>query len=142
MEYQHKLLLVTIILVAVALYITFTVGPGPSAQNSDEAEALLVKAAAFGKGLSDYTYSYSEISDGYRTSYVLASSGGARYAEIAGLTVVTSAAWPVISSSRSFARLICRSLSNQSSALYPVQKSRKSAISGKPNSRDSFIPTR
>jgi len=82
MEYHQKLLLVTAILVAVALYIVFTAVPAPGPASSEEAESLLMKSAGFGKNLSDYTYSYSDISDGYKTTYTLIRSGGAGFIEI------------------------------------------------------------
>ncbi|MFH0885392.1 MAG: hypothetical protein V1861_06815 [Candidatus Micrarchaeota archaeon] len=82
MEYQQKLLLVTAILVAVALYIVFTTAPAPGPESSEEAEALLLKSAGFGKGLTDYTYSYSDMSDGYKTTYSLIKAGDAGFIEI------------------------------------------------------------
>jgi hypothetical protein len=82
MEYQQKLLLVTAILVAVALYIVFTTVPAPGPESSREAEALLLKSTGFGKGLADYAYSYSDMSDGYKTSYSLIRAGDAGFVEI------------------------------------------------------------
>lgn len=82
MEYHQKLLLVTAVLVATALFILFSASPPPSPQSSEEAEALLLKSAGFGKGLETYTYSYSDVSDGYKTTYTLMKSGGAGFIEI------------------------------------------------------------
>ncbi|MEW6036594.1 MAG: hypothetical protein AB1529_08340 [Candidatus Micrarchaeota archaeon] len=82
MEYQHKLLLITAILVAAALYIAFTTAPAPAAPDSSEAEELLLNSSGFGKGLADYAYSYTEVSDGYRTTYSLIRKGGAMMAEV------------------------------------------------------------
>jgi len=79
MEYQHKLLLVTAILVAVAIYIVLTSGPVAAPQgDSSEAEMLLARSAGFGRDLADYSYAYSENSDGFRVSYTLVSSNGSR----------------------------------------------------------------
>jgi hypothetical protein len=85
MEYQHKLILVSAVLVAAALYVVFTMPQPPPqgpASNSSEAEALLIQAAGFGSGLASYTYAYSDISDGYNTSYRLMADGGDRYVEV------------------------------------------------------------
>ncbi|MCI0504451.1 hypothetical protein L0Y65_07150 [Candidatus Micrarchaeota archaeon] len=82
MEYQHKLLLVSAILVAVALYVVFTMPAATPPANSTEAEMLLMKGAGFGKNLDNYTYAYNEVSDGYKTAYLLMAAGGERYIEI------------------------------------------------------------
>lgn len=82
MEYQHKLLIATGILVAIAIYIVLTLPAAETGPDSAEAEALLLKSAGFGKGLGDYVYSYSELSDGYTTSYALVVNGGEREAEV------------------------------------------------------------
>lgn len=81
MEYQQKLLLLTGLLVAAALYIALTGAPAP-VPDSTEAEKLLMKNAAFGKGMGDYAYSYSDISDGYKTTYTLISHGSERLIDI------------------------------------------------------------
>ncbi|MDD5171412.1 MAG: hypothetical protein PHF60_00045 [Candidatus ainarchaeum sp.] len=80
MEYQHKLLLLAALLVAVALYVMSTTAQ--PIQPSNETETLLMKSAGFGKGLGDYTYSYSETMNGYKTTYLLTRSGGSELIEI------------------------------------------------------------
>ena len=77
MEYHHKLLLVTAAFVAVALYIAFT-SSGPAELDRGEAENLLIRSAGFGRELTDYTYAYSDYSDGFRVAYTLTSSNGSR----------------------------------------------------------------
>jgi hypothetical protein len=81
MEYQHKMLLVCGLLVALALYLAVTSGK-PAAADSKEAESLLMRAIAFGKGVPEYAYSYSEISDGYRNTYTLIKKGNDSYVEL------------------------------------------------------------
>jgi len=82
MEYQHKLLLVSAVLVAVALYVAFTMPPAVLPADSTEAEMLLMKGASFGKNLDNYTYAYNEVSDGFKTSYVLMAASSSRYFEV------------------------------------------------------------
>ncbi len=75
MEYQHKLLLVALILVIAAVYITMSLTPQP-APDSSKAEALLAKMIFFGKGATDYTYTYNEVSDGYTNIYIVTKNSG------------------------------------------------------------------
>jgi len=83
MEYQHKLLLLAALLVAVALYALTTTGTPPEiVQNTSEAQSLLMTSVGFGKGLGDYTYSYSEVMNGYRTSYIITKAGDEAVVEI------------------------------------------------------------
>jgi len=77
MEYQQKMLLLAALLIAVALYLAYTSGP-LIAPSSAEAEGLLQTSAGFGKGLAGYTYSYSDVSDGYKTAYTLIDGNGSR----------------------------------------------------------------
>ncbi len=83
-EYQKMILLVTGLLVLIAVYIAVTSGTpqAPSQQNATEAAALLLKSSGFGKGLGDYTDSYSQVSDGYKVTYTLVQSGSDRLAEV------------------------------------------------------------
>lgn len=78
MEYQEKiLLLVAVLLVALAIYligIAPVAAPAANASTAD-AEALLLKGLSFGTGQADYVYAYREVSDGYRTNYVLTKNG-------------------------------------------------------------------
>ncbi|MFZ5501284.1 MAG: hypothetical protein ACOY58_05155, partial [Candidatus Micrarchaeota archaeon] len=80
MEYQHKLLIATGLLAVIALYIALTLPAQPAQPDSSEAEALLLKSSGFGKGLTDYSYSYGEVSEGYPTTYSLVSNGGRKSA--------------------------------------------------------------
>jgi hypothetical protein len=82
MEYQHKLILVSAVLVVIALYLVFTMPAPPAGADNSQAEALLLKSAGFGKGLLNYTYAYSDVSDGYKTTYALIAAGETRYIEI------------------------------------------------------------
>lgn len=83
MEYQKIMLLIVGLLVAVAVYLAVT-SPAPvkGAPDSGPAQELLLKSAGFGKGLGGYTYAYSEVSDGYKTSYVIQKDAGLRLARI------------------------------------------------------------
>ncbi|MFH0737135.1 MAG: hypothetical protein V1827_00630 [Candidatus Micrarchaeota archaeon] len=81
MEYQKILLFATLILVAVAVFFMLTAPQPPQAADSGEAESLLRMTASFGKGLGGYSYSYTDVSDGYTTSYAL-SDGAIRVAEV------------------------------------------------------------
>lgn len=85
MELQQKaVLLVTIVLIALAVYIVFTTEEAvvEKPADSSEAEALLLKGINFGKGLDNYIYTYSEISDGYEISYKLTKKGNRSLIEI------------------------------------------------------------
>ncbi len=84
MEYQKIILLVTGLLVLIAIYLAVTSGtpPAPAQPNSSTATALLFKSSGFGKGLADYTDSYSQVSDGYKVTYTLIQSGNQRLAEV------------------------------------------------------------
>ncbi len=83
MEYQHKLLLLAVLLVAVALYVMATAAPQqPEQANASEAQALLLKSVGFGKGLGDYTYAYSETTNGYRNAYTIVKAGDSAFVEI------------------------------------------------------------
>ncbi len=78
MEYQEKiLLLVTALLVVLAIYLTLTAPAAKPPENAStkDAEALLMKGLSFGAGEGSYAYAYRELSDGYRTSYVLTKNG-------------------------------------------------------------------
>ncbi|MFN7991844.1 MAG: hypothetical protein U0R44_06855 [Candidatus Micrarchaeia archaeon] len=83
MEYQKIMLLIVGLLVVVAVYLAVT-SPAPvkRAPDSGPAQELLLKSAGFGKGLGGYTYAYSEVSDGYKTSYVIQKDAGLRLARI------------------------------------------------------------
>lgn len=83
MDYQKKMLLVCGLLIALALYFALTnaretVPP----KDTNGTEALLLRALAFGKGAGDYTYSYTEVSDGYRNTYTLTKAGNGSLAEL------------------------------------------------------------
>ncbi len=86
MESQQKMLLaVIIVLVAFALFIVLTTAPAaPVAPakpaDTTAAESILHKAMLFGKGQGTYSYSFSDISNGYNTTYTLVSQGGEREA--------------------------------------------------------------
>ena len=86
MEYQQKILLaVIVVLVVFALYIVFTTMPAaPTAPakppNITAAESILHKAVLFGKGQKTYSYSFSDISNGYNTTYTLLDQGAEREA--------------------------------------------------------------
>ena len=86
MEYQQKILLaVIVVLVVFALYIVFTTMPAaPTAPakppNMTAAESILHKAVLFGKGQKTYSYSFSDISNGYNTTYTLLDQGAEREA--------------------------------------------------------------
>ncbi|NYZ74067.1 hypothetical protein H0O00_02910 [Candidatus Micrarchaeota archaeon] len=83
MEYQHKLLLLAALLVVVALYVVATMAPQqPEQADTSKEQALLLKSAGFGKGLGDYTYSYSETTNGYKTTYSLVNAGDSGIVEI------------------------------------------------------------
>ena len=82
MDYQKIMLLVCGLLVALALYFALTAPAPPAPKSTDEAEKLLLRAMDFGKGAKDYTYSYDEISDGYRNTYTLVRAGNLSYAEL------------------------------------------------------------
>lgn len=78
MEYQEKiLLLVAVLLVALAVYLIRIAPVATPAANvsTADAEALLLKGLSFGTGQANYVYAYREVSDGYRTSYVLTKNG-------------------------------------------------------------------
>jgi hypothetical protein len=81
MDYQQKMLLVCGLLVAVALYFAFT-SAQPAVPGSKEGEDLLMRAIAFGKGVPEYAYSYSEISDGYKNTYTLIKYGNDSFVEL------------------------------------------------------------
>ncbi|HSB47526.1 MAG TPA: hypothetical protein VLD37_05920 [Candidatus Bilamarchaeum sp.] len=81
MDYQQKMLLVCGLLIALALYFALTSAPVP-ARDTSAAEELLMRAAAFGKGAGDYTYSYSEVSDGYKSTYTLVKNGNDSFAAL------------------------------------------------------------
>jgi hypothetical protein len=82
MEYQKILLLATVLIIGAAVYIMITIPQAPPAGDSEAAESLMLKSSSFGRGLGEYIYSYSEVSDGYKTTYTLDSSGGQRMAEV------------------------------------------------------------
>lgn len=82
MEYRHWLLLVTAVLAVVAFYIVFTTETAQPSADSSAANALLIKSAGFGRGLKDYVFSYTELADGYKTTYVLIRSGNSSLVEI------------------------------------------------------------
>jgi hypothetical protein len=81
MDYQQKMLLVCGLLIAVALYFALTSG-GPPQRDTKAAEDLLMRAVAFGKGAADYTYSYNEVSDGYKSTYTLVKKGNDSFVEL------------------------------------------------------------
>ncbi|MEW6723062.1 MAG: hypothetical protein AB1324_07400 [Candidatus Micrarchaeota archaeon] len=85
MEYQQKLLIIIAVLMVAVIYFAFT-SPSPAPQvpanESNGTELLLLKGANFGKGLTDYVYSYYEVSDGYKTTYTMAVNGERRMIEI------------------------------------------------------------
>jgi len=71
MEYQQKILLaVTALLVVFAIYIAFTTVP-VKPPDTTGARNLLAKAVVFGMGEKEYAYTFSEDSNGYRTTYSL-----------------------------------------------------------------------
>jgi hypothetical protein len=85
MEYQEKiLLLVTVLLVALAVYLIRIAPVAMPSENvsTADAEALLMKGLSFGAGQENYTYAYRELSDGYRTSYVLTKNGNESMLEV------------------------------------------------------------
>jgi hypothetical protein len=85
MESQQKILMaVTIALVVFAIYLVFTTIPAPAAKPPDTtaAESILQKAVLFGKGLETYSYSFSETSNGYTTTYTLLKNGDEKEATI------------------------------------------------------------
>lgn len=76
MEYQQKILLaVTALLVVFALYIALTSGPQRPADTT-EAKDILMSAMLFGKGQESYTYSFSDSTNGYNTTYEIAKNSG------------------------------------------------------------------
>jgi hypothetical protein len=78
MEYQEKiLLLVAVLLVALAIYLIKIAPVATPAANVSTvaAEDLLLKGLSFGIGQANYVYAYREVSDGYRTNYVLTKNG-------------------------------------------------------------------
>ena len=84
MEYQEKiLLLVTGLLIVLALYFTFTATTTKAANiDTKTAEALLMKGLRFGANQTDYFYSYTDLSDGYKTTYMLTKRGNESLIEI------------------------------------------------------------
>lgn len=82
MEYQHKLILLSAVLVAIALYVAVTAPRPDLPADAGAPEALLIKSANFGYGLESYTYAYSDVTDGYKTSYLLLAANNSRYIEI------------------------------------------------------------
>jgi len=85
MEYQEKsLLLVTALLVVLAVYLTVTAPVAKPAENvsTRDAESLLMNGLSFGAGQPGYVYAYRELSDGYRTSYVLTRNANESLVEI------------------------------------------------------------
>ncbi len=83
MNVQDKILVgVAIALIMVAMVITFLPPPQPEEDNLEEVEALIRKAGEFGKGATDYYYSYEEDNDGYRIVYTLHAKGGEKMIEI------------------------------------------------------------
>jgi len=76
-------------LVLIAIYLALSgaskpeaVVPTPNAPDTKAAELILGKGIAFGSGLKDYSYSYSEASDGYKVSYILTKFGNESEARI------------------------------------------------------------
>jgi hypothetical protein len=89
MEYQEKiLLLVVVLLVALAVYLTLVAPVAKPVANvspnvsTAAAEDLLLKGLSFGMGQANYVYAYNEVSDGYRTSYVLTKNGNDSLLEV------------------------------------------------------------
>ncbi|MBU0532378.1 hypothetical protein KKB44_02690 [Candidatus Micrarchaeota archaeon] len=84
MEYQQKIvLLVVVLLVALAIYFTITIEmPVTEEANTTEVKELLLKGMEFGKGLNEYTYAYTDVSDGYRVGYVIAMRGNDSSVEV------------------------------------------------------------
>lgn len=88
MEYHEKiLLLVAGLLIVLAVYLALqpqapAEGPANATTNSSAAEALLMKGLLFGAGQENYSYSYRDVSDGYRITYSLARNGNGSTLEI------------------------------------------------------------
>jgi hypothetical protein len=81
MDYQQKMLLVCGLLIAAVLYFA-TMNGDIATPDTKDAQALLMRSLSFGMGTSDYTYSYTEISDGYKNSYTLVKNGNTSYLEL------------------------------------------------------------
>ena len=92
MEYQKIVLIVISILALLVVYLALTT-PKPVLQstNSSAAEALLLRGVASEKGETRYAYAYSEISDGYKTDYVVEKNGENGSVEVRNLLSVKKA---------------------------------------------------
>ncbi len=74
MEYRQKLLIITLILIGIAVYVALTISPITSPDKT-AAEKIALKGMEFGKGMNEYTYTYTEFSDEYKTKYIIVKNG-------------------------------------------------------------------
>lgn len=85
MDYQQKIVMVVVVLLMLlALYFVATQEVPKSEEPADPSEAmeLLLKGLSFGAGYEEYVYSYTEVSDGYKTEYVLTKNGNESMVEV------------------------------------------------------------
>ncbi|MBI5046373.1 hypothetical protein HZC07_01435 [Candidatus Micrarchaeota archaeon] len=85
MEYHEKIVLaVVLLLVGLAVYLAVSNKPAPlpAPLNVSQGRALVMNALSFGYSAQNYTYSFSETSDGYEVNYTLRKVGNQSMAEI------------------------------------------------------------
>ena len=82
MEYRQKILLLAAGILAIFVIwwaaTTLLAAPHAGQQNATDtsaAQALLIKAMGFGSDTKDYTYSFAELTDGYRVAYAITANG-------------------------------------------------------------------
>jgi hypothetical protein len=88
---QMVVLILALVLVSAAVYFIVTAeapevtGPGGNETNTTQlklVEGLLFKGLEFGKGKTEYVYSFSETSDDYETAYTLVRKGNVSMLEV------------------------------------------------------------
>jgi hypothetical protein len=85
MDYQEKIIIVAVVLlVAMAIYFVATAEQPVVEEPADsaEAQALLMKGLVFGKGLTDYSYAYTDTSDDFTIGFTLTRNGGDGLVEV------------------------------------------------------------
>jgi hypothetical protein len=87
MDYQGKIMILAVVLlILMAIYFVATAEQPETGieqpANDSQAKELLMKGLMFGKGITDYTYAYTENADGFITSFSLSRSGGRHLVQV------------------------------------------------------------
>lgn len=85
MDYQQKIVIVVVVLLlllAVYFVATQETPEAEEPEDSSGAMELLLKGLGFGQGHGEYVYSYTEVSDDYKTEYIFTKNGNESLVEV------------------------------------------------------------